>query len=100
MPHRVSDSTTWRTSTMPIAQNSSEYVPPPKTWAKVGTFTAEVPGVVTGVAWEMINVNPENVNKLPNVTTNDDTSTTAIMNPLNSPMIPATISTPICAGIS
>ena len=35
-PQRVNDSTTWRTITIPTAQISSEYVPPPKIWRERG----------------------------------------------------------------
>ena len=86
--------------TIPTAQNSSEYVPPPKTCANVGTVSAEVPGVVTGVAWEMIRVRPSNVNNVPRVVTNDEIPRADTASPLNKPMSMATISAQISAGMS
>ena len=71
MPHRDERQEHWSTIAIPIAQNSSEYVPPPKICANVPTLITEVPGVVTWVAWEMMSVSPSNVNNVPSVVVND-----------------------------
>ena len=57
--------------TIPIAQNSSEYVPPPKICPNEVTLPIPVPGTWIGVECEITSDNPSSVNNIPRVATND-----------------------------
>ncbi len=57
--------------TIPIAQKSSEYVPPPNTDWNVPPPNSDVPGVWICVSWDITSVIPYSANSVPSVVTNE-----------------------------
>src|SRR5579875_819314 len=99
-PHFVLLSAIWRAMTIPIAQKSMEYVPPPMTDWNVPPPNTEVPGVVIWIEPEITSVSPYSPNRVPSVVTNEEIPITATKMPLMTPTAPHTTSASSNAGTS